>query len=412
MQANASERATRDYEQIAREILEEADAVDARRTSSFGDARGDELPPELATGAGPARVAARGQAPARCSGAPRRPGRSRARGRQRLREAKRRLEEELETSSGARTPAYEAYRARGVMKDGRRFGAHAAEALHAAGAAAGQGQPHRPRLAQRQDAARLGAGLQRPGGQQRAPDRDRRRGHAPQRTSGSSSRWSTPPTRELRAARRHRRARGGARRRRLLAPATDAERSPRAGIAVLIPPDANKRKGARPGWDGGLYAFMRTRPCHRPPAASSTPNANAMIEPVFAHTKFNRRIDRFQRRGRAAAARNGDSSPPPTTSSSSGGTPRHRSPPEARLRHPINGHAPADNTDVPAGTPRRPGHLRNSLHGNLQSQRPRDWPPRPCERGTNGGTELRVRRVNAQALRRSQPGRGLVSDLG
>jgi len=25
-----------------------------------------------------------------------------------------------------------------------------------------------------------------------------------------------------------------------------------------------------------------------------------MIEPVFAHTKFNRRMDRFQRRGRAA----------------------------------------------------------------------------------------------------------------
>jgi hypothetical protein len=28
---------------------------------------------------------------------------------------------------------------------------------------------------------------------------------------------------------------------------------------------------------------------------------NVMIEPVFANTKFNRRIDRFQRRGRAAA---------------------------------------------------------------------------------------------------------------
>jgi hypothetical protein len=25
-----------------------------------------------------------------------------------------------------------------------------------------------------------------------------------------------------------------------------------------------------------------------------------MIEPVFAHTKFNRRMDRFQRRGRSA----------------------------------------------------------------------------------------------------------------
>jgi len=29
------------------------------------------------------------------------------------------------------------------------------------------------------------------------------------------------------------------------------------GIQVLIPPDALKRKGARPGWDGGPYAFMR-----------------------------------------------------------------------------------------------------------------------------------------------------------
>ena len=28
---------------------------------------------------------------------------------------------------------------------------------------------------------------------------------------------------------------------------------------------------------------------------------NVMIEPVFGHTKFNRRIERFQRRGRAAA---------------------------------------------------------------------------------------------------------------
>ena len=29
------------------------------------------------------------------------------------------------------------------------------------------------------------------------------------------------------------------------------------GIPVLIPPDAKSRKGTRPGWDGGLYAFMR-----------------------------------------------------------------------------------------------------------------------------------------------------------
>jgi hypothetical protein len=29
------------------------------------------------------------------------------------------------------------------------------------------------------------------------------------------------------------------------------------GMVVLVPPDAKKRSGARPGWDGGPYAFMR-----------------------------------------------------------------------------------------------------------------------------------------------------------
>ncbi len=41
--------ATRDFEQIAREILEQADAVDAEEDERFGDARGDELPRELST---------------------------------------------------------------------------------------------------------------------------------------------------------------------------------------------------------------------------------------------------------------------------------------------------------------------------------------------------------------------------
>jgi hypothetical protein len=71
------------------------------------------------------------------------------------------------------------------------------------------------------------------------------------------------------------------------------------GIAVLIPPDANKRKGARPGWDGGLYAFMR-RVLATELVAALYRKRTAMIEPVFGDTKFNRRIDRFQRRGRAA----------------------------------------------------------------------------------------------------------------
>ena len=72
------------------------------------------------------------------------------------------------------------------------------------------------------------------------------------------------------------------------------------GLAVLIPPDAKKRKGERPGWQGGLYTLMRSL------LATETggelyARRNVMIEPVFGHTKFNRGIDRFQRRGRAAA---------------------------------------------------------------------------------------------------------------
>jgi hypothetical protein len=45
---DASHHAARDYEQIAREILEHDEAIDARKTS-FGDARGDELPEPLST---------------------------------------------------------------------------------------------------------------------------------------------------------------------------------------------------------------------------------------------------------------------------------------------------------------------------------------------------------------------------
>jgi hypothetical protein len=50
--ANASQHADRDYEQIAREILEEAAETDRLEDEQFGDRRGDELPPELSTAQG------------------------------------------------------------------------------------------------------------------------------------------------------------------------------------------------------------------------------------------------------------------------------------------------------------------------------------------------------------------------
>src|SRR5205085_8060796 len=109
------------YEQLAREILEQADAVDAAEDEQFGDRGGDELPPELATGEGRRawlREAKRQLDEQRAAEAKRVP-RSRP---ARVKEAKPRLEEELLTEQRA-NDAYEAYRVRGVMKDGRRFGA-------------------------------------------------------------------------------------------------------------------------------------------------------------------------------------------------------------------------------------------------------------------------------------------------
>jgi transposase len=120
--ANASERATCDYEQIAREILAEADAVDREEDERFGERRGDELPAEYATGEGRARwlAEAKRRLEQRRAEEARPIPASRP---QRLRESKRRLEEELETECRA-NEAYEAYRARGLMRNGRRLGAH------------------------------------------------------------------------------------------------------------------------------------------------------------------------------------------------------------------------------------------------------------------------------------------------
>lgn len=50
--ANASHHATRDYEQIAREILAEAAEADRLEDEQYGPACGDELPAELSTAQG------------------------------------------------------------------------------------------------------------------------------------------------------------------------------------------------------------------------------------------------------------------------------------------------------------------------------------------------------------------------
>jgi hypothetical protein len=71
------------------------------------------------------------------------------------------------------------------------------------------------------------------------------------------------------------------------------------GTQALIPPDSGLRTSARPGWDGGLYAFMR-RVLSTDRGKALYRKRHATIEPVFGQMKFNRRFDRFLRRGRSA----------------------------------------------------------------------------------------------------------------
>ena len=270
--ANASQHANRDYEQIAREILAEADAVDrargraVRRARAATSCRRSWRPAQGRRGwlrEAKRRLDERRAEEARPIPAHARPAR----------EAKRRLEEELEVECRANA-AYEAYRARGVMKDGRRFG-RPPEALPPPETPAGQDQRDRPGLAQRQDLARLDAGLQRPGRRQRAADRDRRRGD--RRLTGlraPRSRWSTPPSANSHAAGINDAARGRARGRRLLAPGADG--SARRSRDHGADPARRRQAQGRPAGLGRRPLRVHApRAGHRARRRSSTPSAKA-----------------------------------------------------------------------------------------------------------------------------------------
>jgi transposase len=294
--ANASVQATRDYEQIAREILEEADAVDAEEDERFGDARGDELPAELQTAQGRRgwlREAKRRLDERRAEEARPIP-KSRP---DRLKEAKRRLEEEHQVECRANAD-YEAYRARGVMKDGRRFGRPPdpfvpPEAptgkinlsdLDSRNVKTSRGwvQGYNAQLVTTEDQIVIAAEVN-----VDSPDF----GHLEPMVRAAGAELARAGVTEVPGL--------------VLADAgywhqIQMERLVSDAIEVLIPPDAKKRGGSRPGRDGGLYAFMR-RALATEHGGALYAKRQVMVAPVFADTKYNRRIDRFLRRGRAAA---------------------------------------------------------------------------------------------------------------
>jgi len=295
LHANASHHANRDYEQLAREIIEEAKTVDALEDEQFGDARGDELPPELRTAQGRRgwlREAKHRLDEKRAAEAKPIP-RSRP---ERVRESKRRLQEELfvECQTNA---AYEAYRARGVMKDGRRFG-RPPDPYEPPGTPAGKVNVTDP------DSRNLKTtrGYMQSYNVQAAVN-ERQIVVAAEVKIGSPDFGHLGPMAE--AAERELQAAGITEQPQVIV--ADAgywhqaqmESVVSRGTQVLIPPDADKRRAPRPGWDRGYYAFMR-RVLETELGAAIYRKRQGTVEPVFAHTKFNRRIDRFQRRGRSA----------------------------------------------------------------------------------------------------------------
>src|SRR3954449_4630690 len=116
--ANASRNENLDYERLAREIVEQAIATDQAEDELYGDRRGDELPPEFSTSAGRRGWLreAKKRLEAERSANPQPVPRDRP---QRVKQAKRRLDEELQTEIRA-NQAYEAWRARGIAADGSR----------------------------------------------------------------------------------------------------------------------------------------------------------------------------------------------------------------------------------------------------------------------------------------------------
>ena len=254
--ANASREANVDYERLAREVIEDARAIDAEEDERFGDRRGDELPPELATSNGRQqwfKAARRWLDDERAEQAAPIP-RERAK---RVREAKRRMDEQQLTEMRAEE-AYQRYRASGKDRRGGRLGPNTVP------------KPYTPPEV--------------PPGEINTTDPDSRmvkgqhgflQGYNAQAAAteeqiviaaeievvspdfGHLERTVNAARRELAGRRRDRDSRSV-----VLADSgywhtEQIQRLTGEGIPVLIRPDSGLRSTPRPGWSGGIYDFMR-----------------------------------------------------------------------------------------------------------------------------------------------------------
>ena len=296
--ANASNMANRDYRQIAEEILADAARIDREEDELYGEKRGDELPVEVSTHKG--RREWLREAKRRLDEKRERETKPVPRSRPaRLREAKNRLQEELWAEQRA-NQAYQQWRARGISADGARRMAPGTVKPYAA-----PSEPQGKVNITDPDSRNLKAfrGYVQGYNAQAVVTEDQIVIAAEIKTSPTDFGFLGPM---LDIARQQLEQVG-------------IDESPDVvladsgywhneqmdaltadGVAILIPPDSTKRKTVRPGWSGGRYAWMRQL-LSTDRGRELYEKRHKVIEPVFGQIKFNRRIDRFLRRGRAAA---------------------------------------------------------------------------------------------------------------
>jgi hypothetical protein len=263
--ANASGLANMDFERLAREVLEEAAAIDAAEDALYGDKRGDELPAELVDRSTrkrrlrellgeikaerDAETRVREEMLARRAEHERRTGR-RPRGRppvEQPKETRSRLVNVTDPDSRpVRTPRgfIQGYNAQAVAADG--------QVIIAADVTTGsRDQGRRGPLVTAARAELAAAGCD-----------------APRVVLADAGYWAAGQITALEDD----------------------------GIRVLVPPDAQARATPNPNRRGGLYDQMRHR-LQTDSDAALYRRRMTMIEPIFGQTKANRRADRFQRRG-------------------------------------------------------------------------------------------------------------------
>jgi transposase len=297
--AAATHHATRSYEQIAREILEEAARVDAAEDELYGEARGDELPEGLRTSGDRRRRLREAKQALDAEREADAAAISRDRG-QRLQECRRRLAQDFELERGV-IAEHAAWLAAGIASDGSRRMTGARQNI----------KPY-PLI----DLPDRTINVSDPDSRNLKTTRGWVQGYnaqavvtAEQIVIAAEISTESLDTANLQpmmtAAEEELHAAGvadtpGV----VLADAgywksSAIETLCGQGIATLVAPDADRRKEARPGRRGGIYDFAR-RVLATEWGAQLYLKRQGSIEPVFGQIKANRGADRFLRRGRSA----------------------------------------------------------------------------------------------------------------